>query len=264
MIKLVTGKLGAGKTLYCVLEIAEHLSLGRTVVTNIELLWDELVQVVVAIYGVYPLREQWVPVDLNRTPHFHAEIPWGVRGHCVEVYLDELHLFFNARDWAKTNETFKELVSFFTQSRKAHVNMTLLMQEGDTVEKQFRVMAEWEYYIVSSEHVALGPLGKLPVKAFIVCMRDAKTGVLQRRVWKGYDKRFFGTYVTDAFLDDNMRALAETRPRVQPYVLRRVGFWSRLWISMKVNATPFAWLHGFICRVGEICVFWYKVITNKK
>lgn len=263
MIKIVTGKLGAGKSLYSVIEIAEHLSKGRTVVTNIEIYWDELSEVVQSFFGVIPVREQLILIDLNKNPHFHREIPFGIRGHCVEVYLDELHLFFNSRDWAQTAVAHRDLISFFTQSRKAHVNMTLIVQESDTVEKQFRVMAEYEYYLVHSDHFSMGFLGSMPVKAFMVMIKDAKTGNTLRRAWKSYDKRFFGTYKTDSFLDTAMRELASTRPRVQPYVLQKVPLHKRALIAARVNIMPIAWLNTLAASLGGIFDFWWRVITRR-
>src|SRR5688572_28079824 len=119
MIQIVTGKLGAGKTLYCVMLMFDALVKGRTVATNIAVVFEELAALALRLHGVRLRPEQVVTVNPEKDPNWHKVIPWGVAGHPVEVFLDEIHLFFNARDWQKTHADARSLLSFLTQSRKA-------------------------------------------------------------------------------------------------------------------------------------------------
>lgn len=227
MIKVITGKLGAGKTLFAVTEIYDLLCKGRTVATNIALNWPELCALAKRHRGRVLDRRQWLELDPGKNPDWQHVIPWGVQGLPVAVYLDEIHLFFNARDWAETAKLHRGLLSFLTQSRKACVDVTFIAQEISTIEKQFRVLAEWEYYAVSTDHMPLGPLGKLPFKAFIVAVRDANHGYLVKRIWKSYDKRFFRLYGSFTFLDAEMNGLAAVAVRVEPFKLERVSYLRR-------------------------------------
>jgi hypothetical protein len=241
MIQIVTGKLGAGKTLYTVMLMFEALCRGATVVTNIAVNWDEIVALARKRKRVELDPRQLVKLDPGQDRNWQEKIPFGTDRGFVEVFLDEIHLFFNARDWAKTNTESKGLLSFLTQSRKARVNVTFIAQEITTVEKQFRVLAEWELYIVSSDHIPLASLGKLPWKFFIASQRDAQNGILIKKSFKGYDRRFFKLYGSFTFLDREMNELAEKAVYVEPFKLRRVGVLRWIWEAL---CRGFRWIIG--------------------
>jgi hypothetical protein len=232
MIQIVTGKLGAGKTLYCVMLIFDALVKGRTVCTNIAVNFEELFALALRLHGVRIKREQLVYINPEKDPNWHKLIPWGVPGSPVEVVLDEIHLFFNARDWQKTHVEARSMLSYLTQSRKAQCNITFIAQEIKTVEAQFRALAEWELYVASSDHLPLGILKSLPWKCFIVAQRDATHGYLLRRIWRKYDKRFFRCYGSFTFLDKEMNEIAATVVKVEPFKLQRIGFLRRLFLNL--------------------------------
>jgi hypothetical protein len=224
MIQIVTGKLGAGKTLYTVMMMFDSLCKGRTVVTNIAVNWDELVSLARRLKRVVLDPKQLIKIDPAKDRNWHELIPFGVNEGFIEVYLDEIHLFFNARDWARTNVENKGLLSFLTQSRKARVNVTFIAQEITTVEKQFRVLAEWELYVVSSDHIPLGPLGKCPIKFFLLSQRDAQNGVLIKKSARFYDRKYFRLYGSFTFLDAEMNELAAKAVKIPPFKLPRIGY----------------------------------------
>lgn len=234
MIRIVTGTLGAGKTLYCVSEIYDALCRGEYVATNINLYWDRLEDFALRDRGVYLDSRQLVRLDLNADPDWHLKIPWGEEGGAtVKCYLDEIHLFFNARDWATTTARHKQMLSFLTQSRKAFVDVTFIAQEVTTVEKQFRIFCEYEYGITSTDHIPLGWLGKLPFKAFIAVQRDGRLGHVLKRHWRSYDKRYFRLYDSFSFLDSEMTGLAEKAVRVPRIKLARApaSVRARRWVG---------------------------------
>lgn len=242
MIQVVTGKLGAGKTLYCVMLMFDALCKGRTVATNIAVNWQELFALALRWKGVKLREEQVIRICPEKDPNWHKVIPWGVAGHPVEVFLDEIHLFFNARDWQKTHVEARSLLSFLTQSRKAQVNVTFIAQEIKTVEAQFRALAEWELYVASSDHLPLGILKSLPWKCFIVAQRDANGGYLLRRIWRSYDKRFFRLYGSFTFLDSEMNELQAKAAKAEPFKLARIGFFRRTLLNLlealRVSSIP--------------------------
>jgi hypothetical protein len=240
MIQIVTGKLGAGKTLYTVMLMFEALCKGRIVVTNIAVDWPRIKALARRVRRVALRDEQLIRLDPGRDRNWHESIPWGLPHAPIEVYLDEIHLFFNARDWQKTSQENRGLLSFLTQSRKAGVNVTFIAQEINTVEKQFRVLAEWELYVVSSDHLPLGILGKSPVKFFIVAQRDSQNGNLLRKYYKGYDRRYFGLYGSYTFLDDEMNGLAAKAVRVAPVKLPRLSVLVWCWEWLRPVLLPFA------------------------
>lgn len=230
MIQIITGKLGAGKTLFTVAHLLlPALLKGRIVVTNIEVKWEELVRIARREYRVELQPSQLYLIDPNTDKNWQKNIPFGSIEGFVEVFLDEIHLFFNARDWAKTGVESAGLVSFLTQSRKARVNITFIVQDESTMDKQFRIQAEWLLYIVPSTHMPLGFLGTLPFKFFVVCYKDAKNGNLLKREYKNYQKKYFRLYSSFSFLDTEMQDLAASANVVKPLKLRRVPLWLWAW-----------------------------------
>jgi hypothetical protein len=230
MIQIITGKLGAGKTLYAVgIHSFNALCKGATLCTNIAVDWEEICRLARNRRRVVLHESQLVKVDPGKDKNWHQSIPWGTRKAPVEVVLDEIHLFFNARDWATTNKESRSLLSFLTQSRKACVNVTFIAQEMTTIEKQFRVLAEWELYIVSSDHIPLAGLGKSPFKFFIVSKRDSMNGVLIEKTFKSYDKALFRLYGSYTFLDDEMNDLAAKAVTVEARKLPKVPLLRWAW-----------------------------------
>jgi len=222
MIQIVTGKLGAGKTLLTVMLLFDALCRGATVVTNIAVNWEELERMARLSRRKVLNPAQLIRLNPETDKNWHKSIPFGSPDMFIEVFLDEIHLFFNARDWQKTAMDSKSLLSFLTQSRKARVNVTFIAQEITTVEKQFRVLAEWELYVFSSDHIPLGFLGKCPFKFFIVSQRDAQNGVLLKKSVRSYDKRFFRLYGSFSFLDSEMQEIHSAAVFVEPFKLSRV------------------------------------------
>jgi hypothetical protein len=111
--------------------------------------------------------------------------------------------------------------------------VTFIAQESTTVEKQFRVLCEFEYAVISTEHMPLGILGRLPFRAFVVRVRNVEKGHLIRRLWRSYDRRFWRCYSSFSMLDADMQALASRTQRVHPMALARVSPFRRFWLSLR-------------------------------
>lgn len=224
MIALITGKIGGGKTLHAVGEIVRHLAKGGTVCTNIDLVWDELCLVCLERYRVYLQPEQLRMIDLKDDKGWHVAVPFGMPSGSVLVVLDEIHLFFNARDWASTQKQHRDLVSFLSQSRKVHVEVRFLCQSATTLEKQFRLQCEFEYYMRNVKDIKIPLLGTLPMNRLLMVTRDnakdSSSKPLAHELVK-YDKRLFRCYNTYALLDDHMIQLVEDHERVGLIPLRR-------------------------------------------
>lgn len=227
MITIYGGKLGAGKTLSCTMRVYELLCQGRVVVSNIEFYFDEFYKLAARQKGILLDRSQLRYVDPETDRNWQDVIPFGTPGNPVEVFFDEIHLFFNSRDWAQTQKNSPGLISFLSQSRKAFVNVTFIVQDSETLDKQFRAQAEWEFFVMSSDHIPLGPLGKFPIKFMIVRKMSAKKGTFISREFRGYDKRFFKLYNSFSFLDEQMKGLGAKAERCEKIKLRRLAFWKR-------------------------------------
>jgi len=241
MIQFITGVVGAGKTLHGVRLTCDALLKGQTVVTNVQLYPLKIRDTLARRHGRMIDVDQIRYFNPETTPEWEAIIPWGDLKCPVTVLLDETHLFYNSRDWAKTAAANKRLLDFLTQSRKAGVDVIWITQEGENVDKQFRVLAEWELAIVSTAHLPLGWIGKLPFRAYIVKHVSAKSRNVVSRKWWSYDKWLFGLYRTDSFLSGRMQELSEGVERVTRRDVPKVSTWHRLKLSFRfaLDSLPF-------------------------
>lgn len=220
-IQLLTGKIGAGKTLHGMEFIYDALCQGRTVATNIEVNFKPLQLLALKDRGVLIQEEQLIFLDLNNNLDWHEVVPWGVAGYPVLVVLDEIHLFFNSRDYAQTDKNHRGMLSFLSQSRKACVDVLFIAQVATQVEKQFRAQAQYEIEIKDFGNFYLPLVGRVPLRQNILVTRDLDSGSVMRKQKRDYPKRMFGTYNTYAFLDDSMREASEDRIRLEPLQLRK-------------------------------------------
>jgi hypothetical protein len=228
MIRFVTGTLGAGKTFHSVRLAMLHCARGGTVVTNVDCNHARFARMVALKHGVLMSPDQLRVFDPEITPDWEQSIPWGEAEGVVLVIIDEAHLFYNARDWKDTQQRNKRLLSFLTQSRKCGVDVVWITQEGGNVDRQFRVLAEWELAIVNVKHLPLGWLGVFPINCYVVKHISAKAQVVVRRDWYRYETYIKGSYRTDALLNTEMRDLAAKVERIGFVRLPRCPWMSRI------------------------------------
>lgn len=227
MISLVTGKIGSGKTLHSLGLIVVHLSKGLTVYTNIALDFDEIAKLVARRYRKILVPAQLVYVDLVGNPSWQEQIIWGQPGAHVLCVWDEIHLFFNARDWAKTQKFHASMLSFLSQSRKACVDVIFIAQVSTTLEKQFRVQCEWEFYCRNLKDIPIPFFGALPINRMLLVQKDNESDKAISRKVLPYDRGLYPCYDTRSFLDAEMREAAENVQRIGRYPLKRVPPLSR-------------------------------------
>jgi len=233
MIQYVTGVLGAGKTFHAVRLAMDHLARGGTVVTNIECRFQRIHDMIAVQKKVSILPEQLIVFDPEVTPEWEAVVPWGLSEGIVLVVLDEAQLFYGSRDWASTAANNKRLLSFLTQSRKAGVDLIWITQDGGNVDKQFRVLAEWELAICNVKHLPLGWLGLFPLNAYCCKHISARLGVVCRRTWFTYSSYIKGCYKTDALLNEQMRNLGANAKKLGLLKLEKLGMRKRLGLYLR-------------------------------
>jgi hypothetical protein len=167
---------------------------GGHVFTNVELSLDGFRDLVVKSFRVKPnLEKQLHFLTGDQIPLFHRAIAAGDMSLPVLVVIDEAHLWFNAREWAKTS---KELLTFLTQSRKVSIDIIFITQAATNIDKQFRSLIQYLW--------AFKDLRKLlswwPLPSIMCCRFDVDGQTLQG--WNIIRKRqlVFDAYDTNALL----------------------------------------------------------------
>ena len=140
MIEIFQGRIGGGKTYNAVIRMAAHMNRGGHVFTNIELKWDGFDKLCRKSFKFIPKSEQFHVLTTEQIPSVHKCIAAGSMNCPVLVVVDEAQLWFNSRNWAKTDTG---LLTFLTQSRKVSVDMIFITQAASNIDRQFRVLGQY-------------------------------------------------------------------------------------------------------------------------
>jgi len=82
--------------------------------------------------------------DEDVMPDYRPSIEHPVAGRGVVYYIDEIHLFFNSREWMKTG---KRAIYYLSQHRKLNDTVHCITQSINNVDKQFRSLAQDFSYV---------------------------------------------------------------------------------------------------------------------
>lgn len=142
-VYIVTGKLGAGKTLLCILKILDYLKAGRRVAVNVDVKMDKLCK---------PDNKHSRLVRLPDLPSAEdlTGLGFGFEKYDEEmfggIFLDEAGVWLNSRDWNSGGRT--DLLKFFLFLRKRRWDLWLCVQNVNVIDKQIREsIAEHVVYI---------------------------------------------------------------------------------------------------------------------
>lgn len=225
----ITGKQGGGKTYYSVTRIVEELAKGRVVYSNIKLNWEKVGPYFKSIGLTVPASNYRQFQDLSM---WHREINEG----CA-VFLDEVQLYYNNRDFKETDKRSRELLEFIPQARKNGVYLAFITQHESNVDTQFLRQAA-AYY--RCQNLQAYPF----IKAFIplslglinVVKPDGKTVV--ERIWMRRKKLYFDFYDT--------RQKYKTfdlggAPAAEVIGTRKGSPWASIWFALAVGFACFGW-----------------------
>jgi hypothetical protein len=205
---IVTGRLGAGKTLVAVSRIQRALSSGLRVATNLDLFPENMLPV-----SRRELSLTRLP-DLPDVEHFEA---LGLGSDVVAdeskfglIVLDECAAFFNARTWADKGR--QGVIDWLKHSRKLRWNVYLIVQSESMLDKQIRD-AFGEHLVVCKRMDRLsipfvGPFFKLlgvdlrPPKIHVGIVRyglSKSDPVVDRWMYRGH--QLYDAYNTEQIFD---------------------------------------------------------------
>lgn len=142
MIEIFTGTPGSGKSLHAASRLCGLLRSGHLVIVNFEIDRKRV-----------PNPDLLVILDNTKlkTPKFVRSVIddyWATTGKHVRegqivLFIDEAQLLFNSREWSKTQGS--GWISFFTQHRKYGVDIVLVAQFIDMIDRQVRSLIEYEH-----------------------------------------------------------------------------------------------------------------------
>lgn len=142
-VYIVTGKLGAGKTLLCVLKILDYLKAGRRVAVNVDVKMDKLCKPGNKYSRLVRLPDLPSAEDLTGLGFGHDTYDEEMFGG---IFLDEAGVWLNSRDWNSGGRT--DLLKFFLFLRKRRWDLWLCVQNVNVIDKQIREsIAEHVVYI---------------------------------------------------------------------------------------------------------------------
>ncbi|MGE6606798.1 zonular occludens toxin domain-containing protein [Halomonas sp. NPDC076908] len=156
-VYVVTGKLGAGKTLVAVGKIKDKLIQGCKVATNLDLNLDKLIGENAKLTRCYRIPDKPVLADLESIGTGTDEYDENKNGLLV---LDECGTWFNARSW--NDKSRQDVINWFLHARKLGWDIIFLIQDLSIMDKQARVaLAEHVVYCRRLDRVAVPFVGAI-------------------------------------------------------------------------------------------------------
>jgi len=226
---LITGGLGGGKTAKAVEDGFDVLSRGGWWYTNIEV-WADCVR--------DRLRDRGLVFDPRRLRilsgsmgDFHNQVGRGSADDQVLVTIDESHLEFNSRDWAKTN---RDLLNFNTLVRKLDINLVYITQDPANLDKQFRRLVQTLWHCRNMKQFKLLGIIPAPLPFYFRVRYDCSIGAqpVRQDVELQFRSSAWGLYNSDALLGPAAQKFGQLKlckssplKRCKPTMLRKQS-WS--------------------------------------
>lgn len=206
-ISIHTGTPGSGKSYNSIEKILWALRLKKNVISNFPLKFTKK-----EIKRGYPDRFFYMP---NEKITVESLVVFAIEHGMIAakkenqtlVVIDEAGGRFNCRDFGKSDRA--EWIDFFSQYRKMGFYFILVAQNDRMIDKQIRGF--FEYEIIHRKVNNFGPLGFLPVTAFIAIKRwyvvkqkvDSEFILYRKSISNHYDTyaMFSGFKLSQALLD---------------------------------------------------------------
>lgn len=217
IIEIFTGRLGGGKTYSAVERVIQLFRQGGICYTNVQLNMDYIKPFIARKYGIeIDCGKQYVYLDNGKIGSFHNHVSAGSDEIPALVLIDEAHLFFNSRDWSKTS---RDVLTFLTQTRKVRINVIMITQHQDNIDKQFRRLVQYYWTFRDMKKFRLPLLGIYwPLNQILqVCIdgQDGKT--IMHKIFKHKDKDIFNCYESKSLLVDlHLKKLSDAdKPQIK-------------------------------------------------
>lgn len=230
MIEAITGKVGSGKSLKAVSDMAAHFVRGGCVCTNLELDRDAIARY--CWKRGHRFRDaQYVELPMRADPVFHRHMRQASPSNKlnVHVYIDEAHLFFPAAEYTRLRKEFLSVESFVSQSRRVRCDIWFITQAWDNVWGQLRKQALFEVACRDFRVIQLPLVGDAlgSMMGLKWTRLDAATNTALETGGTKLNKEIFSLYNTHQPYNDEMAEIMRT---MEVYEERRdrVGLLQRM------------------------------------
>ncbi len=201
MVELYEGRLGGGKSYSACVRMVAHLRQGGLVATNVELVWPAIKTYCANQFNVVLEDDQYISLSEEQIGLFHHHTPSGTPDLPVLVVIDEAHLTFNARDYAKTDKSYRETLVFLTQSRKVHTDIIFISQSVLNMDKQFMRLVQFIWRFRDLAKWKIPGLGiAYPLKQILAVQFDYDGKTILQRSFVQKDPRIFELYRTNSLV----------------------------------------------------------------
>ena len=216
MVFVITGKIGAGKTLYGVNRAMDVFGYGGHVTSNIVFL-EEGCRDYLAYRGrSYDHEAQFQHHDFEKEHDFMVKCRKGTKEFPTLVLIDEAHLFYPSGRSQTFDVQFDRINKFVSQSRKFHIDIYLITQDESLLYHRFKTQAEHRIHCIDMRKKSFGILGTPPGAGLKWVEKDTKSDLVMKEGETSLDRRLFGCFDTFQKYDEFTRDLAATLPEHVP------------------------------------------------
>ncbi len=154
MISMISGAIGSGKTSAEVKFGLLHMAAGGYWDTNIKLNWAACCDYAVGRWGVHLQDDQYLYIEGAEIQQVHKHTRGGTQEMHTLITVDEVHLWFDPKEWKDTDKTFK---GWLTQIRHHCTDIRFITQEVKNVDSFIRRMCvqHYEYFDAKRKRMAV-------------------------------------------------------------------------------------------------------------
>jgi hypothetical protein len=226
-IYVVTGKIGAGKTLFGVEKAMRCFGYGGHVMSNILFLEEGCTKYLAYRGRSFDFERQFLHHDFEAEPDFMLKCKRGTVRFPTIVFIDEAHLFYPSGRSQTFDIQFDRINKFISQSRKFHIDIYCITQDESLLYHRFKTQAEHRFHCIDMRKKSFGILGTPPGAGLRWVEKDTKSDLVMREGETALDKRLFGCFNTFQKYDAFTRQLEASIPVHEPLPNQfREGAWS--------------------------------------
>jgi len=234
-VYVITGKLGAGKSLAAVARIQHYLLQGRKVATNLNLNPEHLMDYWKRNTEIYRIPNKPTVHDLDALPMGHDE-DGPNDGRNGALVLDECGTWFNSRSW--NDKDRGALIEWCRNARKKRWDIFFIIQDVSVMDSQAREsFAEHVVYCRRMDRFNI-PLLKLPLPKVHLAVVKYGDGAYAPTVdrWWYNGKNLYDAYDTEQVFSSNneIQAISRVLPAYFTHG-RYISKWEKLKSDVKTQ-----------------------------